>query len=126
MKRIFDLTVQVVYDGTVKVEADNLSEAEKRVRELVKPQGVMCGDLMNENEDYEFDTHPTVHFLHHHEIPNWIPLSPPATDEEVESGKATWCQWCENELCCLHGTDSLVRFCGNYHNYSHTDKEDKR
>ena len=108
MKRIFDLTVQVVYDGTVKVEADNLSEAEKRVRELVKPQGVMCGDLMNENEDYEFDTHPTVHFLH------------------VESGKATWCQWCENELCCLHGTDSLVRFCGNYHNYSHTDKEDKR
>lgn len=70
MKRIFDFTVQVVYDGTVKVEANNLAEAEKRVRGLVKPQGVMCDDLMDENEDYEFDTHPTVHFLHHHEIPN--------------------------------------------------------
>lgn len=69
MKRSFDFTVQVVYDGTVKVEADNLAEAEKRVRELVKPQGIMCDDLMDENEDYEFDSYPVVHFLHHSEIP---------------------------------------------------------
>ena len=70
MKRIFDFTVQVVYDGTVKVEADNLAEAEERVRGLVKPQGVICGSLMEDDEDYEFDPHPVVHFLHHHEIPN--------------------------------------------------------
>jgi hypothetical protein len=126
MKRIFDFTVQVVYDGTVQVEADNLPDAEKRVRELVKPQGVFCKDLFGENETFNTDAFPTVHFLHHREIPDTEPLSPPATEEEVNSGKATWCQWCENEFCCLHGTDSLVHFCGNYRNYSHTDKEEQR
>ena len=70
MKRLFDFTVQVVYTGTVKVEAENLPDAEQRVRGLVKPQGVICGSLMDENENYEFDSHPAVHFLHHSEIPN--------------------------------------------------------
>lgn len=70
MKRLFDFTVQVVYTGTVKVEAENLPDAEQRVRELVKPQGVVCDSMMEDGEDYEFDLHPTVHFLHHSEIPN--------------------------------------------------------
>jgi len=70
MKRIFDFTVQVVYDGTVKVEADNLAEAEAKVRGIVKPCGVLCDSLIGKNEGYEFDSHPVVHFLHHSEIPN--------------------------------------------------------
>ena len=115
MKRIFDFNVQVVYSGTIKVEAENISQAEDRVRGLVKPQSVMCDSLMGENENYEFDSHPTVHFLHHSEIPNdETPLSPPATEEEVNSGQASWCQWCTNELCCLHGTDALAKHCINY------------
>lgn len=70
MKRLFDFTVQVVYNGTVKVEAENIQEAEDRVRGLIKPQGVFCDSLMDENENYEFDSYPAVHFLHHSEIPN--------------------------------------------------------
>jgi hypothetical protein len=70
MKRTFDFTVQVVYDGSIWVEAENLADAEKRVRELVKPQGVVCHDLMRDGDGCEMDMHPTVHFLHHHEIPN--------------------------------------------------------
>lgn len=70
MRRIFDFTVQVVYDGNVWVEADNLADAESRVRNLVKAQGVFRHDLMDKDEDCDMDMHPTVHFLHHHEIPN--------------------------------------------------------
>lgn len=70
MRRLFDFTVQVVYTGTVKVEAENLPDAEQRVRGLVKPQGVICDSLMGESENYEFDSYPAVHFLHHSEIPN--------------------------------------------------------
>ena len=69
-KRKFSFVVQVVYSGDVTVEAANLPEAENRVRELVKPQGVFCDDLMSDGEDYEFDQHPAVHFLHHSEMPN--------------------------------------------------------
>lgn len=70
MKRLFDFTVQVVYGGTVKVEADNIQEAENKVRGIVKPCGVLCDSLLGEKENYEFDAYPTVHFLHHSEIPN--------------------------------------------------------
>ena len=69
MKKMFDLVVQVVYDGTMRIEADSLPEAENRARQLARPQSVVCGGLMSENEDYSFDPHPTVHFLHHSEIP---------------------------------------------------------
>lgn len=122
MKRLFDFTVQVVYTGTVKVEAENLPDAEQRVRGLVKPQGVICDSLMEDGENYEFDSHPVVHFLHHSEIPNTDtekPLCPPVTEEALKRGAAAWCQQCKNEACCLHGTDSLASMCDNY-----KDKED--
>lgn len=69
-KKEFHFTVQVVYSGTVKVVANNLPEAENRVRELVEPQGVFCDAFMDEDEDYDMDTHPVVHFLHHNEVPD--------------------------------------------------------
>ena len=67
--KTFDFEVNVVYDGSVWVEADNLADAERRVRELVKPQGVFRRDLMGDGEGCEMDAHPAVQFLHHSEIP---------------------------------------------------------
>lgn len=67
--KTFDFAVNVIYDGSVWVEADNLADAERRVRELVKPQGVFLRDLMGDGEGCEMDTHPAVQFLHHSEIP---------------------------------------------------------
>lgn len=65
----YKLDVHVVYEAEVEVQADSIPEAEKRVREIVKPQSVFCDGLMNDGDDYEMDPHPTVHFLHHKEIP---------------------------------------------------------
>lgn len=122
MKRLFDFTVQVVYNGTVKVEAENIQEAEDKVRGIMKPCGVLHDSLLGEKENCEFDSYPAVHFLHHSEIPDgesWIPLSPPATPEEINTGRCSWCQHCTNEGCCLHGTDSLAAHCSNYKEEKH-------
>ena len=65
----YEFDVDVVYQGTVWIEAPNESEAESIFRQAVKPQGVVYPSLVGENDDWDFDPHPTVHFKHMKEIP---------------------------------------------------------
>lgn len=67
--KLYELDIQVTYEGTVKVEGEDVCDAERRVRELVRPQGVVIDEFMSEDEDCRMDMIPVVHFRHWRTVP---------------------------------------------------------
>lgn len=63
-KVMFEVDVRVSYDAVITVDAGDIAEAEKRVRDLLRPQTVFCDGLMNHGEDYEMVPHPEAYFHH--------------------------------------------------------------
>ncbi len=63
-KIVYEVDVRVCYEATVTVNAENIPEAEDRVRNILKPQSVFCDGFMEDGEDYDMEPHPEAHFLH--------------------------------------------------------------
>ena len=67
--KLYELDIQVTYEGTIRVEGEDVGDAERRARELIRPQGVVADGLMGEDEDCQMDMVPVVHFMHWRAIP---------------------------------------------------------